>query len=87
MNQFSRVSASNFAGFSRSRNEKVTPCKSRIVRAIKKGNHELKYIVEFVTAGSLGNLAYELVMGEAIKELRSEGKIKYNELLEGYYLA
>lgn len=87
MNQFTRISASSFAGFSRPRNEKVDTCKSRILRAIKKGNHELKYIVECVTAGALGNLAYEFVMADAIKELKSEGKIKYNELLEGYYLA
>lgn len=80
---------SSFAGFSRfSRpcNEIIDTCKSRILRAIKHGNHEPKYIVEFVTAGSLRNLAYEFVFGEAINELKREGKIKYNELLEGYYL-
>ena len=81
---------SSFAGlsrFSRPRNERIDACKSRILRAIKHGNHEPKYIVEFVTAGSLRNLAYEFVIGEAINELNREGKIKYNELLEGYYIA
>ena len=73
--------------FSRPRNERIDTCKSRILRAIKNGNHETKYIAEFVTAGSLHNLAYEFVIGEAINELKSEGKIKYNELLEGYYMA
>ena len=81
---------SSFAGlsrFSRPRNERIDSCKSRILRAIKHGNHEPKYIVEYVTAGSIRNLAYEFVIGEAINELKREGKIKYNELLEGYYLS
>ena len=81
---------SSFAGlsrFSRPRNERIDTCKSRILRAIKHGNHEPKYIVEFVTAGSLRNLAYEFVIGESINELKREAKIKYNELLEGYYLS
>ena len=81
---------SSFAGlsrFSRPRNERIDTCKSRILRAIKHGNHEPKYIVEFVTAGSLRNLAYEFVFGEAINELKREGKIKYNESLEGYYIS
>ena len=73
--------------FSRPRNERIDTCKSRILRAIKHGNHGPKYIVEFVTAGSLGNLAYEFVFGESIDELKREGKIMYNELLEGYYLS
>ena len=81
---------SSFVGlsrFSRPRNERIDTCKSRILRAIKHGNHEPKYIIEFVTAGSLRNLAYEFVFGESINELKREGKIKYNELLEGYYLS
>ena len=81
---------SSFAGlsrFSRPRNERIDSCKSRILRAIKHGNHETKYIVEFITSGSLRNLAYEFVFGEAINELKREGKIKYNELLECYYLS
>ena len=81
---------SSFAGlshFTRPRNERIDTCKSRILRAIKHGNHETKYIVEYVTSGSLRNLAYEFVIGEAINELKREGKIKYNELLEGYYLS
>ena len=73
--------------FSRQRNERIDTCKSRILRAIKRGNHDQKFIVEFVTSGSLRNLAYEFVIGEAINELKREGKIKYNELLEGYYLS
>ena len=81
---------SSFAGlsrFSRPRNERIDTCKSRILRAIKHGNHSTKYVVEFVTAGSLRNLAYEFVFGEAVNELKREGKIEYNELLEGYYLS
>ena len=81
---------SSFVGlsrFSRPRNERIDTCKSRILRAIKHGNHEPKYIVEFVTTGSLRNIAYEYVVGETINELKREGKIKYNELLEGYYLS
>ena len=73
--------------FSRPRNERIDACKSRILRAIKHGNHKTKYIVEFVTAGSLRNLAYEFVIGESINELKRECKIKYNELLECYYIA
>lgn len=57
---------SSFAGFSRPRNERIGTCKSRILRAIKHGNHETKYIVEFVTAGSLRNLAYEFVFGDLL---------------------
>ena len=81
---------SSFAGLSRisrPRNERIDTCKSRILKAIKHGNHSPKYIVEFVTSGSLRNIAYEFVFGEAINELNREGKIKYNELLEGYYIA
>ena len=81
---------SSFAGlsrFSRPRNERIDTCKSRILRAIKHGNHSTKSVVEFVTAGSLRNLAYEFVFGEAVNELKREGKIEYNELLEGYYLS
>ena len=80
-------SLAGLSRFSRPRNERIDNCKSRILRAIKHGNHETKYIVEFVTAGSLRNLAYEFAFGEAINELKREGKIKYNELLEGYYIA
>ena len=89
MNEKEFLSDSSFAGlsrFSRPRNERIDACKSRILRAIKHGNHEPKYIVELVTSGSLRNLAYEFVISEAINELKREGKIKYNELLEGYYL-
>ena len=73
--------------FSRPRNERIDACKSRILRAIKHGNHETKYIVEYVTDGSLRNLSYEFVIGESINELNRECKIEYNELLECYYLS
>lgn len=69
-----KSSFAGFSRFSRPRNERIDTCKSRILRAIKHGNHETKYIVEFV-------------FGEAINELKREGKIKYNELLKGYYLS
>lgn len=69
------------------RNENIEPCKARILKAIKNGNNEPKYIVERVTGGSLDNLKYGFVMGQAFRELVIEGKIKYNENLEGYYLA
>ena len=82
-----KTSFAGFSRFSRPRNERIDTCKSRILRAIKHGNHETKYIVEFVTAGSLRNLAYEFVFGEAINELKREGKIEYNKLLKGYYLS
>ena len=75
--------------FTSSRNEYIDPCKSRILKAILKGNNEFKYILEYVTSGSINNLFRYggTVFAEAIQELRREGVIKYNDNLEGYYLA
>ena len=77
------------AVFTSSRNEYIDPCKSRILKAIRKGNNEFKYILEYVTSGSINNLFRYggTVFAEAIQELRREGVIKYNDNLEGYYLA
>jgi hypothetical protein len=53
----------------------------RIIRAIKNGNNERKYIEEACKA------EYSLMQfNEAMRQLEKEGVIKYNELLEGYYL-
>jgi hypothetical protein len=53
----------------------------RIIRAIKNGNHESKYIEEACKA------EYSwMQFHEALRQLEKEGVIKYNELLEGYYL-
>ena len=53
----------------------------RIIRAIKNGNHESKYIEEACKA------EYSWPhFGEAMRQLEQEGIIKYNENLEGYYL-
>ena len=53
----------------------------RIIRAIKNGNHESKYIEEACKA------EYSCTQfHEALRQLEKEGVIKYNELLEGYYL-
>lgn len=60
----------------------VEEVKARIIRAIKNGNHEVKYIVE-----ACNELRSWSNFGEALNQLREEGLIKYNELLEGYYLA
>ena len=75
--------------FTSSRNEYIDTCKSRILKAIRKGNNEFKYILEYVTSGSINNLFRYggTVFAEAIQELRREGVIKYNDNLEGYYLA
>lgn len=60
----------------------VEALKKRILRAIKNGNHEPKYILE-----ACDELRVWVNFGEALSQLRKEGVIKYNELLEGYYLA
>ena len=75
--------------FSAPRNENIDPCKSRILRAIRKGNNEFKYILESVTSGSIHNLFKYggTVFADSLKELQREGVIKYNSVLEGYYLA
>jgi len=53
----------------------------RIIRAIKNGNHETKYIEEACKA------EYSwMQFHEALRQLEKEGVIKYNEVLEGYYL-
>ena len=56
--------------------------KVRILRAIKNGNHETKYILE-----ACNEIRAWANFGEALDQLKREGVIKYNELLEGYYLA
>ena len=59
----------------------VEQLRPRIIRAIKNGNHETKYIEEACHAEwSYPNF------GDAICQLIREGVIKYNENLEGYYL-
>ena len=56
--------------------------KTRILRAIKNGNHEAKYILE-----ACNEVRAWANFGEALSQLKNEGSIKYNVLLEGYYLA
>ena len=53
----------------------------RIIRAIKNGNHETKYIEEACKAEYSSTPFHE-----ALRQLEKEGVIKYNDLLEGYYL-
>ena len=53
----------------------------RIIRAIKNGNHESKYIEEACKAEYSSTQFYE-----ALRQLEKEGVIKYNKNLEGYYL-
>ena len=53
----------------------------RIIRAIKNGNHETKYIEEACKAEYSSTQFHE-----ALRQLEKEGVIKYNENLEGYYL-
>lgn len=60
----------------------VETLKARILRAIKNGNHETKYILE-----ACNEIRAWANFGEALGQLKREGAIKYNELLEGYYLA
>lgn len=60
----------------------VETIKTRILRAIKNGNHETKYILE-----ACNEIRAWANFGEALSQLKREGTIKYNELLEGYYLA
>lgn len=65
----------------------IDACKRRVLRAIKFGNNEPKYIDEYITSGALSNTRYSFYLVKALKELVDENKIYYNELLEGYYLA
>lgn len=59
----------------------VEQLRPKILRAIEKGNHEAKYIEEACKA------EYSwMQFNEAMRQLEKEGVIKYNELLEGYYL-
>ena len=59
----------------------VEQLRPRIVRAIEHGNHESKYIEEACKAEwSWPHF------GEALRQLMSEGVIKYVDYLEGYYL-
>ena len=53
----------------------------RIIRAIKNGNNERKYIEEACKAEYSSTQFHE-----ALRQLEKEGVIKYNENLEGYYL-
>lgn len=55
--------------------------KKLIVRAICKGNHNTKYIIEAVKC----ELQY-YDFCKAIAELRCEGIVSYNDELKGYYL-
>ena len=83
------ISTSSVAGFLTPRNEYIDICKSRILRAIRKGNNEFKYILESVTSGlSIENVfRYSAVFSDALQELKREGAIKYDRVLEGYYIA
>ena len=59
----------------------VEQLRPRIIRAIKNGNNERKYIEEACKA------EYSwMQFNEAMRQLEKEGVIKYNEVLEGYYL-
>jgi hypothetical protein len=59
----------------------VEQLRPKILRAIKNGNNELKYIEE-ATKAEYSTFQFM----EAIRQLEKEGVIKYNDLLEGYYL-
>ncbi len=60
---------------------KVSLFKMRIVKAIKHGNNEERYIAEAVKVG------YNVFdFHTAMKMLQYEGKIKYNSTIEGYEL-
>lgn len=60
----------------------VEVLKAKILRAINRGNHEPKYILE-----ACNEIRAWANFGEAIGQLKREGAIKYNDLLEGYYIA
>ena len=62
----------------------VSIFKNRIVKAIKHGNEEEKYIVEACNAMYSLYTFYDF--HAAIEELKREGIIKYNENIEGYQL-
>ena len=59
----------------------VEQLRPRIIRAIKNGNNEAKYIEEACKA----EFSW-MQFNEAMRQLEKEGVIKYNENLEGYYL-
>lgn len=60
----------------------VEQLRPRIIHAIQHGNHEAKYIEEACHAEwSWPNF------GEALKQLKEEGVIRYVDYLEGYYLS
>lgn len=56
--------------------------KKRIVRAISKGNHEPRYIIEYCKCEFQ---YYDFC--KAISELQIEGVITSNDTLRGYFLA
>ena len=60
----------------------VEVLKVKILRSISRGNHEPKYILE-----ACNEIRAWANFGEALAQLKREGAIKYNDLLEGYYLA
>lgn len=64
------------------RNYMVDVLKERIIRAIKNGNHETKYIFEACRCDF-----QDCAFAEAMQELRLEGVIIYKDFLEGYYFA
>lgn len=66
----------------KSRNKMVDVLKERIIRAIKNGNHETKYIFEACHCDFK-----DIEFAEAMQELRLEGVIIYKDYLEGYYFA
>ena len=60
---------------------KVLLFKNRIVRAIKKGNNDERYIAEAC------KVKYDVFdFHSAIQSLENEGVIKYNNNIEGYEL-
>lgn len=64
------------------RNKMVDVLKDRIIRAVKNGNHETRYIFEVCRCDF-----QDLSFADAMQELKSEGVIVYKDYLEGYYLA
>lgn len=59
----------------------VESLKVRIIRAINHGNHETKYILE-----ACNEIRAWANFGAALDELKREGKIRYDDLEDEYYL-
>lgn len=63
---------------------KVSTFKYRIIKAIRHGNDEEKYIIEACNEDYVLNHWYDF--HEAMRQLLDEGKIMYNKTIEGYVL-